>query len=229
MIDPDLGLYLHNHSNRLAFDLDYVQQYQPQRCAILEIGAWPFFLTNALQKLGYAVTGLDKIIETTVPLIAAAGVPVVKCDLEKEAMPLPDESFDVVLFNEIFEHLRADLIRVVRDILRVLKPGGMLMLSTPNLRSLLGLRNLLIDGEACANRGDLFDEYSGATEGGAMGHVREYTPVEVTKFLRRCGFTIDGLIFRSDYGSGFPVWWHYLAKIKPDLKPFFSIVATKPS
>lgn len=48
-----------------------------------------------------------------------------------EAMPFPDEFFDTVLMIEVVEHVEGDE-DAVREIYRVLKPGGVLVLATPN-------------------------------------------------------------------------------------------------
>lgn len=46
-------------------------------------------------------------------------------------IPYPDESFDLVFSHSVFEHLEAPL-EVVREIRRVLRPGGTLLIETPN-------------------------------------------------------------------------------------------------
>jgi hypothetical protein len=63
-----------------------------------------------------------------------------------------------------------------------------------------------------------------------MGHTREYTPIEVANFLKEIGFEIDGIIYRGNYGgSRLRNIAHHITKIWPKFKPFFSVVASKPS
>ena len=53
-------------------------------------------------------------------------------------LPFEDGSFDAVTSVETFEHIYArDRVRAVREIIRVLKPGGILSMSTPNFYSLV--------------------------------------------------------------------------------------------
>lgn len=48
-----------------------------------------------------------------------------------EAMPFPDECFDTILMIEVIEHVEGDQ-QALREIRRVLKPGGVLVMTTPN-------------------------------------------------------------------------------------------------
>lgn len=48
-----------------------------------------------------------------------------------EKIPYPDASFDVVIADNVFEHL-TDPLRVFAEVNRVLKPGGFLLFKTPN-------------------------------------------------------------------------------------------------
>jgi SAM-dependent methyltransferase len=50
--------------------------------------------------------------------------------LSATALPFPDASFDVVLFSEVLEHVD-EPVRAVKEIARVLKPGGRLLLTVP--------------------------------------------------------------------------------------------------
>jgi len=56
-------------------------------------------------------------------------------NLNEAPLPYPDASFDIVTATEVIEHLE-HFRRVVREILRVLKPGGICILSTPNILNL---------------------------------------------------------------------------------------------
>lgn len=53
------------------------------------------------------------------------------CTASSEAMPFPDGAFDGVLLNEVLEHVR-DEACTLREIYRVLRPGGHLALMSPN-------------------------------------------------------------------------------------------------
>lgn len=50
---------------------------------------------------------------------------------EAEVLPFPDESFDVILLNEVIEHVRDDA-QTIAEALRLLRPGGRLIIFAPN-------------------------------------------------------------------------------------------------
>ena len=109
-------------------------------------------------------------------------------NLETEIFPWVDSSFHVVIFAEIIEHLLYDPCRVLREIKRVLRPDGYLILTTPNAARLENVARLTA-GE------NIYDPYSGY---GAYGrHNREYTVHEMTALLEFEGFEID-CIFTAD-------------------------------
>jgi predicted SAM-dependent methyltransferase len=56
----------------------------------------------------------------------------------------------VVYLAEVFEHLRIDPIFRARELRRVLRPGGRLLLRTPNLQSLQEIYSFLVSGLACS-------------------------------------------------------------------------------
>jgi methionine biosynthesis protein MetW len=63
------------------------------------------------------------------------GIKTAQIDLETDKFPFENEKFDIALFVEVIEHL-AKPEHCLSEIARVLKHGGELILTTPNLTSL---------------------------------------------------------------------------------------------
>jgi SAM-dependent methyltransferase len=229
-VDPDdWREYLRVHRVRLCFDLDYVVRFCKPHQKILEIGALPYFLTVPLMN-NYDMTTIDQDRKYSAKIVDTYSIKTFFCDLDYKNIPADDESFDGIIMNEVFEHLRVDLIFTMKEVLRVLQPRGILLLSTPNLRSMMGIYNLLFRGEAFACMGGIYENYSYVEKFGTMGHTREYTPTEVVDFLKKIGFEIDGVIYRGEYGgTRRQKMARYITKIWPQFKPWFSVVASKPS
>jgi hypothetical protein len=97
-------------------------------------------------------------------------------------------------------------------------------LSTPNLRSFRGIRNLIVRNQGHAVSAGVYRQYAKLETLGHMGHVREYTTREVAEFLTRIGFRIDEIIYRGGHGKGAV---GLAERLVPSLRPFFAIVATK--
>ncbi len=76
--------------------------------------------------------GLE-LIEERAELAAGRGVQVRIGDLDQR-FPFDDRSFDVVVSNQVIEHL-CDTDNFVRESYRVLRPGGLAVVSTENLAS----------------------------------------------------------------------------------------------
>jgi SAM-dependent methyltransferase len=167
-----------------------VDEHCDKDAAIIEFGAVPLLLTASLARLGYSITGVDIAPERFSRAINDLALEVVRCNIETERLPFHDSQFDVALFNELFEHLRINPIFTMREVHRILKPGGLLFLSTPNLRSLAGLANFLLRNRCYSCESDPYDEFSELEGLGHMGHVREYTTREITEFLGRIGFEV---------------------------------------
>jgi SAM-dependent methyltransferase len=228
--DPNLQGWFENyreqHLARLAADLTAVRQHAAPEATVLEYGAVPLLMTAALAELGYRVQALDLAPQRFASSISRLALDVHRCDVEREAVPFPDQSFELVLFNELFEHLRIDPIFTLEEVRRVLVPGGRLLLSTPNLRSLRGLRNLLLRGQAYASSPGVYEQYQKLRTLGHMGHVREYTTREVVDFLERVGLRVDEVVFRGGYGKGLV---GVVERLAPHLRPFFTLVAVRPA
>src|SRR5258708_35871896 len=87
-------------------------------------------LTLALRESGFDATGDDIDPEAAIAL----GSSFVNANLDG-ALPWPDQTFDLVISTEGIEHLENHY-SFLREVNRVLKPGGTLILTTPNITAL---------------------------------------------------------------------------------------------
>lgn len=172
--------------NRYKHDLITLQKYF-KKGRILEVGSSPYHLTYILQKLGYSITGLDINPKEFKSFINKCKLKIITCNFEKEKIPFKDNSFDFIIFNEVLEHLRIDPFFTLKEIQRVLKPGGKLLLTTPNLYAL----HKIIMFNTGQSFNDPMVEFSMLEKLGYMGHIREYSTNEVKKFLENAGFKIE--------------------------------------
>jgi len=112
----------------------------PERGALLEIPAGEGALAWQLFKLGYRVTAGD--IDPRFFKVEA--IPCIYVDLNRP-FPLEDSRFDYISCIEGIEHLQ-DQFLFVRECHRVLKPGGWLVLSTPNILNLASRLKFFLSG-----------------------------------------------------------------------------------
>ncbi|MEI9976143.1 MAG: methyltransferase domain-containing protein [Ignavibacteriota bacterium] len=64
-------------------------------------------------------------------------------DAEKDRFPYEDEYFSTVMCGELIEHLFEDPMHLMGEVNRILKPGGHLVLTTPNIAALRGIQAIL--------------------------------------------------------------------------------------
>jgi SAM-dependent methyltransferase len=101
-------------------------------------------------------------------------------NVEAERFPFDDGSFDVVLFCEVIEHLLLDPVTALSEMHRVLKVGGTLVVTTPNLARLENVGRL-------AAGANIYDPYSGYGPYGR--HNREFIRHELIQLLEFTGFS----------------------------------------
>ncbi|MEW2388545.1 class I SAM-dependent methyltransferase [Streptomyces venezuelae] len=113
---------------------------------------------------------------------------VVRGELTDGGLPFADGAADAVLFSEVVEHL-VDPDSALDELRRVLRPGGHLMLSTPNLAAWYN-RGLLLAGVQ-----PVFSEVSlrgihGRPGKEVVGHLRLYTARALREFVAASGFEV---------------------------------------
>jgi glycosyltransferase involved in cell wall biosynthesis/SAM-dependent methyltransferase len=106
-------------------------------------------------------------------------------DAELDPYPYSNGHFSTVLCCELLEHMQRDPMHVMSEIHRVLRPGGIVVLTTPNAVSIRAISAILRGGHP-----GFYTRYSNPAVAGSPRHAREYTPEEVSELLIDSGFVV---------------------------------------
>lgn len=156
----------------------------PLRAAldVLDFGCGPGYMWDHLQllKAGWRYTGVDFSAGSVAALNRrAAGDPHFLGAHPITGLPttLPANRFDVVLLLEVVEHLDdATLAGTMAEVVRVLKPGGRLVITTPNNEDLTRLHKF------CPECGAVFHEWQ---------HVRSWNRVSLKAMAESHGLLLQ--------------------------------------
>lgn len=157
---------------------------------------WPF-----LRQLFARYIGVDVVRYEDFP----AEAQFTQVDLDTGNVSLPDETADVVAAVETIEHLENPR-AFVRELVRLVKPGGWMIVTTPNQLSLLSLLTLLIK-----NRFSAFQDVH------YPAHLTALLEVDLRRMATECGLS-ETLIEYSLQGRLPLTPWHYpafLARLFP--------------
>jgi SAM-dependent methyltransferase len=143
-----------------AYLLGLVEQLAERDARILDFGAGIGTFAARLRDRGYSVECVEPDPKQGA-LIESKGLV-----NRLSASDFAERRFDLVYSFNVFEHVD-DHVQAMRDVLRVLRPGGQLLAYVPAL-------------------GFLFTSMDAK-----VGHVRRYTRATLTKAMREAGFTID--------------------------------------
>lgn len=101
--------------------------------ALLDVGCGGGRFLNRMQKRGWQVAGTDFDKQATQKVTARYGIKTHVGELSH--CNLPANRFDVVTMSQAIEHLYTPE-ETLRECLRILKPGGLLVMTTPNVNSI---------------------------------------------------------------------------------------------
>ena len=182
--------YFTSSKLRYAQYFSIARELQPG-ARLLEIGSAPGHVSVGLALMGFAMTCVNLNAHYR-PTYASTEwfdrLNVMEHDFEKSPLPFEDGSYDIVYFTEVLEHVAIKpVVEVLRDIRRVCKAGGTLVLSTPNVCNISNIFALL-NGANIFWRPEIF-------YGTLDRHNREFTVAEVEQAVRDAGFSI-----RHQYG-----------------------------
>jgi len=171
------------------------------KAKVLDLGVSPYFLALLIKEIfKYDVTGIqspnvrwpgEEIKITKGEKIN--GIPEYYCNVEKDKLPFKDKTFDIVICTEIIEHLLQDPLFMLKEIRRVLKKDGTVILSTPNAINLYSRMRLLFGRNI----------YAGYSPYGPYGrHNREFTVDELRTLFKKAKLEIHQVILLNKSSAG---------------------------
>lgn len=163
---------------------------------VLDVGAGYLYMTStfrmvfgervALSTLEHPARSGTLSNERFVRALKELRVELRTADLARDEMPWEDESFDVVLFCDVIEHMEPTVVPpVVERLGRLLRPGGRLVISSPNLAAFCRLASLAF-GRGAIQAAAVPLEYAGGT----YGHIRLYGRVDMEELTVETGLRL---------------------------------------
>ena len=158
---------------------------------VLDLGSYFGNASLMCRHLGFDVDALDSYtayqpaLDACVDLMRQNGITVLDfADAGYDLAQLPGERYGTVLCLGVIEHIAHTPRPLLAALRRVLRPGGLLVLDTPNIAYLYHRRRLARGESIMAPIASQFD-----TEIPFEGHHREFSMAEVRWMLERVGFS----------------------------------------
>jgi SAM-dependent methyltransferase len=234
------GRYEEEAAERYAFVRALLSRLVPPPADLVELGAAPGNQSLGLARAGYRVTAVDLGLAewsdrpqgAMTEMLGAAGIELVEWDLEQTPYPLEDESFDVVVLTEVLEHLREFPARALEEARRILRHGGLLVLTTPNAAYVRNRMRLMAGRSVYTPMRDWLHGLPHAR------HAREYTRSELELLISHAGLEPVVVTGRHFYRTGgrrslaartAKLLIDAIAQRAPTLGPTLVVAARRPS
>ncbi len=201
---------------------DVLARFPPASGArLLDVGCFNGYISLLFRGLGYRVTGTD-VYESGErdALFARAGIEFVPANMNdpRPFEPLAGAGFDVVIIAQVIEHILNHPLGLMRGLADAMRPGGMLILTTPNPATVMGAARVLRGRSTLWGTRDFIDEPK--IEGGrviSQGdiHYREYTEAELRHMLAGAGLRVEESRYLGLGGSRSQPAWKRIVKNNP--------------
>ncbi|MBI1884957.1 MAG: class I SAM-dependent methyltransferase [Chloroflexi bacterium] len=126
----------------------------------------------------------------------ARGVEALQLDIDGHDLPFEDDFFDAAYCGEIIEHL-FDTDHLLAEVRRVLKPGGVCVLTTPNLAGWANRTALLLGFQpypmAVSPRHEAAGKLLASDQEGQWGHVRVFTLRALRELITQASLPIESV------------------------------------
>jgi 2-polyprenyl-3-methyl-5-hydroxy-6-metoxy-1,4-benzoquinol methylase len=197
--------WLHAQYESILLDFNELFSTKGTHAKVLEISSFLGVVDIALAKMGFDVYTFDipefqnnpqlKKLYSAYNVHPSAGN--IK-DIGKTGLPYPDNYFDAVLFSEIIEHLNINPLPVLQEINRILKPDGIVYITTPNQANLFNRITMMLGGSLRNSISTSVTQIDQSQHTICGIHWREYTLKELVEILEITGFSIKKYSFSNN-------------------------------
>jgi 2-polyprenyl-3-methyl-5-hydroxy-6-metoxy-1,4-benzoquinol methylase len=115
---------------RAAFYVNFLSGPDLEGGKLLDVGCGSGEFLARMSRLGWDAHGVEPDLNSADVAERLPGITVHRCTLEDAGFP--NDHFNAITLNHVIEHLESPE-RTLREITRVLKPGGMVIITTPNI------------------------------------------------------------------------------------------------
>jgi 2-polyprenyl-3-methyl-5-hydroxy-6-metoxy-1,4-benzoquinol methylase len=164
---------------------------------LLDVGCFNGYISYLFNQLGYQVTGTDADdMDDRQVIFNTAGIEFIYSNLN-DLYPfkmMASNSFDVVIIAQVIEHILNHPLGLIKEIARVMRPAGLLILTTPNPVTIMGAVRVLKGNSMLWGTADFMNEPKIQenriiTKGDI--HYREYTRPELYHLLNTAELSVE--------------------------------------
>jgi len=218
---------------------DTVLTNLPSGSKILDFGCGPCDKTIILKKLGYDCYGYDDLQDDWHKIndnrklilnnIKQNGIKFIDAGIEKE-WPFNKSEFDMVILNDVIEHLHDSPRVLLNDLVDILKDGGLLFITVPNAGNIRKRIHLMLGKTNLPP----FNGYYWSP-GPWRDHIREYVLNDLKKLAFYLELKIieikarDHMLVPGKMPKAFIPLWKAITVLFPGWKDSWSLLAMKPN
>jgi SAM-dependent methyltransferase len=213
------GEVKHEHHHRYLFALQFCDGK-----SVLDVASGEGFGSALLGRVASQVVGIDVSVEAVRHASANYGSDTVSFSVgDCVDMPISDASVDVVVSFETLEHI-ADQDRFLSEVKRVLRPGGVLAISTPNVEVCKDIATTpnpfhvkeLDEAEFCSSLGVNFSYYRLFGQRSVVGSaIAPGSPELSDADLQQSFRADDNAVYSVVPGIGHPIYFIAVASDAP--------------
>ncbi|HOI30225.1 MAG TPA: class I SAM-dependent methyltransferase [Melioribacteraceae bacterium] len=183
--DIPQGIIFRDYYRHFKTVYSVLKYYPEENIKILDVSAGFAIPSRVLQKMGYNISVTDS------PEIAGHKI----CELhskrfnytpinnlETDELPFDENSYEVIMWLATIEHIQNSPRRILDWFYRILKPGGILIIDTPNILDLKKRLTFLCGSSFMPDIKYIFHQKYHS------GHHREYTREDLEYVITQCKF-----------------------------------------